>query len=174
MRSLKFFLLALAFATGANAADDEEAPQPEQVEILRQQLETQRQKLEALQQQLEEQRHMLNELDHRIETIKSGRASEDDRMPVGGNAAPDSRGVSKDASATVSPTSVAALRESWRLVVRGMPAQEVRATLGPATREMLINGRRVWYYIYPGIGRASVFFNSESRVTSSQAPVSGW
>ena len=174
MRSLNLLLLATAVATGVNAADEREAPQPEQVEVLRQQLESQRQELEALQQQLEEQRQMLNELDQRIETLITNGASAGDRPPLGGKAAPDSRGGSKDDAGTVSPPSVASLRESWQQVVRGMPAQDVLATLGPATREMLINGRRVWYYIYPGIGRGSVFFNSDSRVTSSQAPVSGW
>ena len=149
MRSLNLLLLATAFATNVNAADEGAMSQPEQVEILRQQLETQRQKLEALQQQLEEQHQMLNELDHRIETLNTGGASAKDRLPDGDNAAPDSRGVSKDASATVSPPSVASLRESWQKIVRDMPAQDVLATLGPATREMLINGRHVWYYVYP-------------------------
>jgi len=174
MRSWNLLLLAAAFATNVNAADEGAVSQPEQVEMLRQQLETQRQTLEALQQQLEEQQRMLNELDHRIETLNTGGASTEDRLPDGDNAAPDSRGGSKDAPGTVSPPSVASLRESWQKIVRDMPAQDVLSTLGPATREMLINGRHVWYYVYPGIGRGSVFFNSHSRVSSSQAPVSSW
>ncbi len=70
--------------------------------------------------------------------------------------------------------SVPALRESWSRVNKGMSEAEIAELLGAPTTETYINGRRVWYYYYPGIGGASVFFRGDSRVSSHQAPFIGW
>jgi len=55
-----------------------------------------------------------------------------------------------------------------------MKQAEVKETLGPPTRETLINGKVVWYYYYAGLGAGSVFFNGDGRASSSQSPNLGW
>ena len=72
--------------------------------------------------------------------------------------------------ASPSPTS---LRESWSQVRSGVPKDKVHALLGKPTQVMRINGDLVWYYVYPGAGPASVFFNGEDKVTAVQAPRGG-
>lgn len=72
--------------------------------------------------------------------------------------------------AAASPTS---LRESWSQVHSGVPKDRVHALLGEPAQVMRINGDLVWYYVYPGVGAASVFFNAADKVTSVQAPRSG-
>jgi outer membrane murein-binding lipoprotein Lpp len=66
------------------------------------------------------------------------------------------------------------LRKSWQRIGAGMSREAVRETLGPPSKEMLINGKSVWYYVYSGLGAGSVFFKSDGRVSSSQPPNLGW
>lgn len=73
-------------------------------------------------------------------------------------------------SPAASPTS---LRENWSQVRSGVPKERVHALLGEPAQVMHINGDLVWYYVYPGVGPASVFFNAEDKVTSVQAPRGG-
>ena len=73
-------------------------------------------------------------------------------------------------SPAASPTS---LRENWSQVRSGVPKDRVHALLGEPAQVMHINGDLVWYYVYPGVGPASVFFNAEDKVTSVQAPRGG-
>ena len=76
--------------------------------------------------------------------------------------------------ASPSPASSASsLRESWSQVRSGVAKERVHALLGEPAQVMHINGDLVWYYVYPGVGPASVFFNAEDKVTSVQAPRSG-
>jgi outer membrane protein assembly factor BamE (lipoprotein component of BamABCDE complex) len=65
------------------------------------------------------------------------------------------------------------LRLSWRKVKRGMTDTQIADVLGPPSHDTRINGKRVWYYYYPGVGAGSVFFNSDGRVSSDQAPSIG-
>ncbi|HEX7954082.1 MAG TPA: hypothetical protein VF523_13515, partial [Burkholderiales bacterium] len=69
---------------------------------------------------------------------------------------------------------VVLLRSSWQRIARGMAQSAVSDTLGPPSRNMLINGKVVWYYYYAGLGAGSVFFNADGRVSSSQSPNLGW
>jgi hypothetical protein len=69
---------------------------------------------------------------------------------------------------------VVLLRNSWRHISTGMKQEEVKETLGPPTKEMLMNGKLVWYYHYSGLGAGSVFFNANGRSSSSQPPNLGW
>jgi len=69
---------------------------------------------------------------------------------------------------------VVLLRNSWRHISTGMKQEEVKQTLGPPTKEMLMNGKVVWYYHYAGLGAGSVFFNANGRSSSSQPPNLGW
>ncbi len=50
----------------------------------------------------------------------------------------------------------------------------VQALLGKPEGELRIDGNPVWYYVHPGIGRGSVFFNGDGRVSSAQSPTFGW
>ena len=69
---------------------------------------------------------------------------------------------------------VVILRNSWRRISTGMKQADVKETLGLPTKEMLINGKVVWYYYYAGLGAGSVFFNGDGRISSSQSPNLGW
>jgi hypothetical protein len=76
-----------------------------------------------------------------------------------------------------SPTPVSSLvqlKKSWSQVEPGTPQDRVQALLGPPNRVLNIDGALVWYYAYPGIGPASVFFNANGAVSSRQSPSFGW
>lgn len=69
---------------------------------------------------------------------------------------------------------IVVLRKSWRQISGEMSRENVRETLGPPSREMLMNGKVVWYYVYSGLGAGSVFFKGDGHVSSSQPPNIGW
>ena len=71
-------------------------------------------------------------------------------------------------------TSLHVLRSKWSEIQPGTPKARVDAVLGAPEREMRINRDLVWYYVYPGIGRGSVFFSTEDKVTAVQPPAAGW
>ena len=71
-------------------------------------------------------------------------------------------------------TSILALRESWSRVEKNMSEAEILDVLGQPTKKTRIDGKLVWYYYYPGIGAASVFFKSNGHVSSHQPPNVGW
>ena len=72
-------------------------------------------------------------------------------------------------------TPEAALKASWRQIRRDMAQSEVVALLGEPSKKFVLNGRRGWYYYYPGTGSGSVFFTDEGRVSSRQSPFGlGW
>jgi hypothetical protein len=66
------------------------------------------------------------------------------------------------------------LKQSWSQVEPGIPEDRVQALLGTPERVLHIDGARVWYYVYPGIGRGSVFFSADGKVSSTQSPSLGW
>jgi hypothetical protein len=66
------------------------------------------------------------------------------------------------------------LRNRWRNLGLNQTQDDVRNLLGAPTKEMLINGKTVWYYHYAGWGAGSVFFRGDGRVSSSQPPNVGW
>jgi hypothetical protein len=55
-----------------------------------------------------------------------------------------------------------------------MSQAEITDVLGKPTKETRIDGKQVWYYYYPGIGGASVFFKNNGQVSSYQPPNVGW
>ena len=69
---------------------------------------------------------------------------------------------------------LAQLRLSWSQVERGLPAESVQGLLGKPDNLLYIDGSRVWYYVYPGVGRGSVFFEAGGKVSSTQPPAAGW
>ena len=66
------------------------------------------------------------------------------------------------------------LRRKWSEIRPGTPKARVDAVLGAPERVMRINGDLVWYYVYPDVGRGSVFFSAEEKVTAVQPPAAGW
>ncbi len=83
-------------------------------------------------------------------------------------------GVARTPAAAAAADSVIALREAWRQVARDMPEARVVELLGKPSRELRINGKRVWYYVYAGFGPASVFLSREETVSSFQPPNLGF
>jgi outer membrane biosynthesis protein TonB len=69
---------------------------------------------------------------------------------------------------------IIALRENWSHVEKGMTQAQIAGFLGAPTKELMIDGKLVWYYYYAGIGGASVFFNGDGHVSSRQRPTVGW
>jgi outer membrane protein assembly factor BamE (lipoprotein component of BamABCDE complex) len=66
------------------------------------------------------------------------------------------------------------LQRNWSEIQPGMPQERVSALLGKPARVLNMNGDLAWYYVYPGLGRGSVFFNDAGKVSSAQAPQRGW
>ena len=64
----------------------------------------------------------------------------------------------------------AALRGSWARVKADMEQGEVARLLGAPSKKFTLDGRRAWYYYYPGTGGGSVFFTDAGRVSSHQSP----
>ncbi len=69
---------------------------------------------------------------------------------------------------------LASLKRGWSQVVPGLPEDKVEALLGKPEKILRIDNTPVWYYIYPEIGRGSVFFNGNGKVSSAQSPSLGW
>jgi hypothetical protein len=80
----------------------------------------------------------------------------------------------QSASSALASNPVVALRENWSRVAKKMSRAEIADVLGQPSKETLIDGKLVWYYYYPGIGGASVFFKSNGQVSSYQPPNVGW
>ena len=91
------------------------------------------------------------------------------------------RALERNAGAASAPAdysrsidALAALKRGWSQVVPGLPEDKVEALLGKPEKVLRIDNTPVWYYIYPGIGRGSVFFNASGKVSDRQAPGVGW
>jgi hypothetical protein len=76
------------------------------------------------------------------------------------------------AVASATADSEAVPRAAWRRVGAGSSQDEVKEQLGVPTRTFELSGKQVWYYVYPGHGAGSVFFDSSGHVSSLQAPAS--
>ena len=69
---------------------------------------------------------------------------------------------------------LASLKRGWSQIVPGLPEDKVEALIGKPEKLLHVDGTLVWYYVYPEIGRGSVFFNASGKVSSRQAPGLGW
>ena len=132
----------------------------------------QTEELARLREEAAELRHSLNRLDARIEALEN-----QSRNPA------LSRNVEPPQPAPVPPAPLAApaslqpivsLKQNWSQVERGISQQTVQSLLGPPERVLRIDGNTAWYYTYPGIGRGSVFFSDDGKVSSAQSPSFGW
>lgn len=114
--------------------------------------------LTALKQEQARLRQSLDEIDRRIRALEGGSAA--------AGMTPPAVEVRQAASLT--------LQHAWSEIKPGVMKTQVDQILGKPAREMSINSDRVWYYVYPGVGSGSVFFNSQDRVTAAQPPRPGW
>jgi hypothetical protein len=145
--------------------------------------------LEQLRQEAAALRQSLDRLDGRIHTLESqsqdpapGKSVEPPApvavpAPAAAPApvatpAPAAAAAAVAASASIQP--IVSLRQNWSQVERGMPREKVQSLLGPPEKVLQIDGSTVWYYAYPGIGRGSVFFNGDGKVSGEQSPTFGW
>ena len=132
----------------------------------------------ALQQQVRQLRQTVLELQKRVDRLEGRRAPAAQAAPV---AAPRAAQTSAPRAAqTLAPgagyvTPEAALKATWHRIRPDMPQSEVVALLGEPSKKFVLDGRRGWYYYYPGTGGGSVFFTEEGRVSSRQSPFGlGW
>jgi len=91
-------------------------------------------------------------------------------VPAPAPASPVTPAVPAVTSATADSEAVP--RAAWRRVGAGSSQDEVKEQLGAPTRTFELSGKQVWYYVYPGHGAGSVFFDSAGHVSSLQAPAS--
>lgn len=145
--------------------------------------------LRALRQQVDELTATVRQLQDRIKVLERGeeapwvpaaRSSPSGSIPPE-PAAPKQVETAPAAMESAAPAAKASvddkivvLRKSWRRISGEMTREHVREALGPPSKEMLINGKAVWYYAYPGLGAGSIFFKSDGHVSSSQPPNIGW
>jgi hypothetical protein len=78
-------------------------------------------------------------------------------------------GARPEAQARAEP-SLVSVHRSWSGIHRGLSKERVSEVLGAPGSVLHINGDLVWYYVYPGMGKGSVFFDREDKVTAVQAP----
>jgi hypothetical protein len=77
-------------------------------------------------------------------------------------------------SAPATVSQLVQLKRNWSQVEPGTSQDLVRALLGAPEKALRIDGALMWYYVYPGIGPGSVFFNASGKVSSRQSPRLGW
>ena len=124
----------------------------------------------ALQQQVRQLRQTVLELQKRVDRLEGRGAPAAQAAPV---AAPRAAQTSAPGAGYVTPE--AALKATWHRIRPDMPQSEVVALLGEPSKKFVLDGRRGWYYYYPGTGGGSVFFTEEGRVSSRQSPFGlGW
>ena len=118
--------------------------------------------LTSLRQEAARLRQSLDALDARIRALENA-----------GQAMPGPGDVERAKAAPVE-SALLLLQRSWSEIQPGASQERVNALLGKPERVLHINGDLAWYYVYPGLGRGSVFFNGEGKVSSAQAPRLGW
>ena len=141
--------------------------------------------LRALRQQVDELTATVRQLQDRIKVLErdqeapwvpAARSSPSESIPPAPVApkqvesAPTAMESAAPAAKASVDDKIVVLRKSWRRISGEMTREHVREVLGPPSKEMLINGKVVWYYLYSGLGAGSVFFKSDGHVSSSQSP----
>jgi SmpA/OmlA family protein len=86
----------------------------------------------------------------------------------------DGNAARTDTAPATQPSPLVQLKRNWSQVQPGTPQDRVEALLGTPEKVLRIDGALVWYYVYPEIGRGSVFFNASGKVSSRQSPSFGW
>ncbi len=125
--------------------------------------------LARLREEAAQLRGALDRLDARIRTLER-----QDGGPVAGKDSGQPEASRSEAIPISQISSLVSLKQNWSQVQPGTPEDRVQALLGKPERVLRIDGALVWYYVYPGIGRGSVFFNANGKVSSAQSPSLGW
>jgi hypothetical protein len=127
----------------------------------------------ALQQQVRQLSQRVLELQQRVDRLEGRRALPPPAAPV--SSAPPEAAVHAVAPGAGYVSPEAALKASWHRIRADMAESEVVALLGAPSKKFTLDGRRGWYYYYPGTGVGSVFFTDAGRVSSRQSPFGlGW
>lgn len=122
---------------------------------------------------LSEQVHQLQQRVDRLEGRTQSLAPATAPAPAAPSAAPAAITAAAPGAGYVSPE--AALRNTWARIKPDMAESEVASLLGAPSKKFTLDGRRGWYYYYPGSGAGSVFFTDQGRVSSRQSPFGmGW
>jgi len=119
--------------------------------------------VDALKAEAARMRQSMDELDAKIRALEGEKS-----------VAPAAAATAPKPAAQPPVGAYVSLQQNWSQVKTGIPKERVDALLGAPERVLQINGDDVWYYVYPGLGRGSVFFNTKGIVTASQAPRIGW
>jgi hypothetical protein len=122
--------------------------------------------LERLRAESAQMHRALDALDARIRALEG-----DVRGPRGAGV---ERADEPPARATRPDLSPVVVRRAWSQVERGVPAARVEDLLGKPEKLLRIDGNLVWYYVYPELGRGSVFFDASGKVSGAQPPGTGW
>ena len=132
----------------------------------------------ALQQQVRQLRQTVLELQKRVDRLEGRGAPAAQAAPVAAPRAAQTavpRAAQTPAPGAGYVTPEAALKATWHRIRPDMAQSEVVALLGEPSKKFVLDGRRGWYYYYPGTGGGSVFFTEEGRVSSRQSPFGlGW
>jgi hypothetical protein len=131
----------------------------------------------SLEQQVKALSEMVHALQQRVDRLE-GRAPVAAPAPASAPAAAPAAAAVPAAAPAASPgagyvSPEAALRSSWARLKPDMAESEVTQLLGAPSKKFTLDGRRAWYYYYPGTGGGSVFFTDAGRVSSRQSPF-GW
>ena len=151
-------LLLLVSIPGVVRAEDLEAAalreQLKELSNLVQKVEARLDKFDARLNKLEQQSEAANGAAATGAQVNSPPASsqQNDSAQVRHPAAEQS--ASRDAGAATQAQSMS-FREGWFKMRDGMTQAEINQLLGPPQKTFELNGKTVWYYVYPGVGAAS-------------------
>jgi hypothetical protein len=142
----------------------------------------------ALRQQLQVLKDLMLDFDARLSKLAAQRGSAVTSEvqkppappPVHRTESADTPGSAKLATARAEPAPTATSpvqrlpnREGWLRVAEGMTQADINMLVGAPQQIFALNGKTVWYYVYPGVGAGSVFFNADGRASSYQKPPVG-
>jgi hypothetical protein len=118
-------------------------------------------------------RKQMEELKTRIDTLERERSTRFKEPPPADTTIPGDTKTEEAAAAPAMDPGVQ-LASSWARIERGMDRTQVEALIGSPRETLNIEGRVVWYYVYPRYGRGSVFFTGGQKVSSVQTPQFAW
>lgn len=142
----------------------------------------------ALRQQLQVLKDLMLEFDARLNKLAAQRSSavtsgEQKPLsppPVQRTESADTQGSANSATARADPAPTATgpvqrlpNRDGWLQVKEGMTQADINTLVGAPQKIFALNGKTVWYYVYPGVGAGSVFFDANGRASSYQKPPVG-
>ena len=147
------------------------ADQTEDLSRLRQEAAQIRQSLEKLEAKIQALENPMRNQDSHLDTSPSEHSS-GATTPM--QRAPNAGAAKLPDAAPTAISSLVEMKQNWLQVQRGTPEERVQKLLGKPEKVLRIDGNLVWYYVYQGIGRGSVFFDGNGKVSATQPPSLGW